>query len=387
MEKEYGLVLAGGGTKGAYEVGVWQALQELNIKIKAISGTSIGAINAALILQDDFDKMLELYRTIKIDDIIKLDKELDSNKNIFNIKNISKLAIEYIEKKGLDNTALRKTAEKYLDIEKIYSSNIEFALTTYSFKSGEAEELFLKDIPKEKFIDYLLASACFPIFKAQKIEDKEFVDGGFYDNIPANLLIKNGYKDLIVVDITGVGIKRKSLDKDVHIKMLRSDEDLGGTFEFNQETIQKNIKKGYLDTLRSFNSVQGHYYYFKASEFNEFLEDYNLKTINGLECAAKIYGIDRLRVLNYREFIDELLNKHKEIESNYAKVRKNMDIKNLIKYHREISKLIEKGFGICLLMDIITTQPSARNFKIVRKTFQEYLEAADAMLELTYRED
>lgn len=383
MNREYGLVLAGGGTKGAYEVGVWQALKELKINIKAISGTSIGAINAALILQDDFNKMLELYKNITIDDILKLDKELDPNKNIFNIKNISKLAIEYIEKKGLDNTALRETAIKYLDIDKIYSSKIDFALTTYSFKSGEAEELFLKDIPKDEFIDYLLASACFPIFKSQKIGDKEFVDGGFYDNIPANLLIKNGYKNLIVVDITGVGIKRKSLDKDVYIKMLRSDEDLGGTFEFNQEKIQNNIKKGYLDTLRAFNSVQGHYYYFKASEFNEFLEDFNLKTINGLECAAKIYGIDRYRVLKYKEFIDELIEKHKDAEERYNKVRHNLDIKSLIKHHREISSMIDKGLGICLLMDIISSQPSMRNSKFIKKSFSEYLEAADAMLELT----
>lgn len=56
MDKEFGLVLAGGGTKGAYEVGVWKALKELNISITAIAGTSIGALNAALILQDDFEK-------------------------------------------------------------------------------------------------------------------------------------------------------------------------------------------------------------------------------------------------------------------------------------------------------------------------------------------
>ena len=54
-EKEYGLVLAGGGTKEAYQVGVWKALQELNINVTAIVGTSIGALNGALFLQDDID--------------------------------------------------------------------------------------------------------------------------------------------------------------------------------------------------------------------------------------------------------------------------------------------------------------------------------------------
>ncbi len=52
-----GLVLSGGGGKGAYEIGVWEAIKELNIDkyIKVVSGTSIGAINAALFAQDDFE--------------------------------------------------------------------------------------------------------------------------------------------------------------------------------------------------------------------------------------------------------------------------------------------------------------------------------------------
>ena len=56
--REYGLVLAGGGTKGAYQVGVWKALKELNINVKGIVGASIGSLNGALFLQDDF-KMVE----------------------------------------------------------------------------------------------------------------------------------------------------------------------------------------------------------------------------------------------------------------------------------------------------------------------------------------
>lgn len=45
-----GLVLSGGGAKGAYEVGVWQALHEAGLAgdVTAVSGTSIGAVNAAL---------------------------------------------------------------------------------------------------------------------------------------------------------------------------------------------------------------------------------------------------------------------------------------------------------------------------------------------------
>ena len=53
-----GLVLSGGGGKGAYELGVWKALKELNLNkyISVFSGTSIGAFNAALFAMDDLEK-------------------------------------------------------------------------------------------------------------------------------------------------------------------------------------------------------------------------------------------------------------------------------------------------------------------------------------------
>ncbi len=382
MEKEFGLVLAGGGTKGAYEVGVWKALQELKINIKAITGASIGALNAALILQNDFEKMVDLYKNIEIGNILTLKREIDTNKNIFNIKNLGKLAAEYIENGGLENNALRETINKYVDIEKIYSSPIDFGLVTYS-KNGESKQLLKKDIPKDKMVEYLLATACFPIFKAQKIDDINYYDGGLCDNIPINLLIKNNYKNIIVVDVTGIGFKRKNIDKNVYIKMIRSDEDLGGSFEFNHERIEKNMKLGYLDTLKAFNSVQGHIYYFKSSEFNIFLENFNLKTIYGLENAAKIYGVDKYKVYTYEEFIKTLLKRHNEAEQRYNKIKEKIETKKIMKYYKEITEMIDKGLGICLLMSLILEQPSIRNSKMINKSFSKYLEAAEAMIELT----
>ena len=47
-EISYGLVLGGGGAKGSYQLGVWQALLELQVSIKKILGVSIGSINGAL---------------------------------------------------------------------------------------------------------------------------------------------------------------------------------------------------------------------------------------------------------------------------------------------------------------------------------------------------
>ena len=56
LTKEYGLVLEGGGAKGAYQIGAWKALREAGVKLKGIAGTSVGALNGALICMGDLEK-------------------------------------------------------------------------------------------------------------------------------------------------------------------------------------------------------------------------------------------------------------------------------------------------------------------------------------------
>lgn len=50
----FGIVLAGGGGRGAYQIGCWKKLKELGLdRFSVISGTSVGALNAALIAAGD----------------------------------------------------------------------------------------------------------------------------------------------------------------------------------------------------------------------------------------------------------------------------------------------------------------------------------------------
>ncbi|RVU55577.1 patatin-like phospholipase family protein [Anaerosphaera multitolerans] len=58
----YGLVLEGGGAKGAYQIGAYFALKELGYEFEAVVGTSIGSINGALIVMGEADKALKLWK-------------------------------------------------------------------------------------------------------------------------------------------------------------------------------------------------------------------------------------------------------------------------------------------------------------------------------------
>ena len=177
-EKEYGLVLAGGGTKGAYEVGIWKALKEIGLNITAVVGTSIGALNGALFLQDDLESVVKMYENIKIDNIMNVNG-INADKNIFDLANIFNLAADYTKQRGIDNTPLREMIRKYVDMDKLYNSKIDFGLVTYSVKNKAPLQVFKNDIPKDQMENYLLASSCFPIFKPQLINGEEYYEEKF----------------------------------------------------------------------------------------------------------------------------------------------------------------------------------------------------------------
>ena len=376
-EREYGLVLAGGGTKGAYQIGTWKALQELNIKVKGIAGASIGALNGALFLQDNFQSTVKLYENIKINNIMKVEG-MNANKNLFDLSNIFNLAADFTKQKGIDNTPLRELIKQYIDIDKLYESEIDFGLVTYSVKNKTPLQKFKNEIPKEQMVDYLLASSCFPIFKPQLIDGEEYFDGGLYDNTPSNMLIEKGYKNIIIADIAGIGFSKKSVNKDVYVKVISPSEDLGGTFEFNHERIINNIKLGYLDTMRSFNKLQGHIYYFKPEEFSKMLEVFNLQTIYGLEYAAQIYKMYKYREYGFDEFIKELNKKHLEAEKLYNKMKKE----NLIQVGKRLNKLFDKGLGICIVKDIYMDRPASRLSNGMLNFIKDYIVSAKALIEL-----
>ena len=75
LTKEYGLVLEGGGAKGAYQIGAWKAMREAGVKIKGIAGTSVGALNGALICMDDLTNAEKVWENISYSSIMSVEDE------------------------------------------------------------------------------------------------------------------------------------------------------------------------------------------------------------------------------------------------------------------------------------------------------------------------
>ena len=377
--EKWGLVLSGGGTKGAYEVGAWRAIRELKIPLRGIAGTSIGALNAALFLSTELKKIEEIYRTIRITDVLPVGDGIDPEKNVFDPANLLPIMKEYFIRRGLDNSPLHSLLLKYLDVDKIYDSPLDLGIVTFDVQSREPLRLFKEDIEKEKLTDYLLASANFPIFRTQDLGGKRFLDGGLYDNMPFNPMIERGYTHLIVIDINGLGLTRKVENPDkVCLKMVSCSEDLGGTFEFNRERITRNMKLGYLDTMKAFHKLFGSHYFFRRPAFNDLLLNFDLGTIAGLEIAARQFGMERCRIYDAGVFIDELENRFTERQQIYtalaAEKKQSFDVLGL-------HKIIQSGAGIPALFSLFNEQPNYRNSTLA-KAFPEASAGASALIEL-----
>ena len=137
--------------------------------------------------------------------------------------------------------------------------------------------------------------------------------------MPFNPLIERGYTHLIVADINGIGQTRKVENADkVFLKMISCSEPLGGTFEFNRERIEKNMKLGYLDTLKAFHKLFGSYFFFRRPSFNDLLLNFDLDTIWGLERLRKSMGwTDFISIRRKGRFLDDLENLYDATERKY----------------------------------------------------------------------
>ena len=260
--KQYGLVLGGGGARGSYEVGVWKALREMNIPLCAVVGTSVGALNGAIVVQDEFEKAAHLWCNITFEHVVKVQRAIENiEQKEMSFKTKFNTIMNAFFDGGLDTAPLKKLLQDTIDEEKIRKSPIDFGVVTFSVTDFEPVSIFKKDIPQGKIVDYLLASACLPIFKRQQIGNKAFLDGGFYNNIPANMLTEKGIKDLVVVDIAGPGFVQKVNAKEHNMIYIKNKKPLGGILAFNSQRAIKNMEMGYKDALKKFGNLTGTKYY------------------------------------------------------------------------------------------------------------------------------
>ncbi|MBE5973915.1 patatin-like phospholipase family protein [Lacrimispora xylanisolvens] len=320
LNREYGLVLEGGGAKGAYQIGAWKALREADVKIKGIAGASVGSLNGALICMDDLDRAEEIWKNIDYSQVMSVSNETMEalKKKDFKSLNLQELiakGFQLVKDGGFDITPLKDLIANVVgDETKIVDSDRELYSVTYSVSDRKELVVDLRKGEMGTVKDMLLASAYFLAFKNEKLGGKRYMDGGGFNNVPLDVLIDHGYEDIIVIRIYGWGADKERVVKipdGTKVYHIAPRQDLGGILEFDKKQARKNLTLGYYDAKRFLYDLAGRIYYIDAPKTEPYYFDKMMSEMELLKLYMKdMIGEEGLEALSgYRVFTETLFPK------------------------------------------------------------------------------
>ncbi|PZL69857.1 hypothetical protein CI088_16520 [Enterococcus plantarum] len=330
------LVLGGGGARGAYQIGVWQALEELGISVDIITGTSVGALNGALILQDDFEAAKNMWEKIETQKILSFPTTTASADTLSGmVSQIGSFTINAIQSKGVSTLPLRNLIKDTFSQEKMQQVTLDFYLVTTELPNLQEKDIHFNTCQSERWQSWLLASASFfPAMAATQIDGKYYVDGGYRNNIPVDIALQKGATECIVVDVKGPGITKPiKIPTTATVLNIQSSWSMGAVLLFDGARSTQNIQLGYLETMKAIGrNYLGHWYTFDETlknveafqrEFFAYIEyTYQIKLWNSTEqknkiCKKlrKVYK-DRVYTENIGLVLVELLAKNQEISAS-----------------------------------------------------------------------
>ncbi len=300
-QMKVGLVLSGGGAKGAYQVGVLRALRELGTQVDMVSGASIGALNGGILasaptLNEGIERIEKLWSVLAETSPIQLNSmsyirlavsagavlvpsarflmlALGLNEEaILSDKPLAELMDEY-----LDTNELSKGLPLYVSVYRSLGATIDigrcFLAATELKDTPDSEFLHVQSLPKDEQRNALLASAALPkLFKAREVLGSKYTDGGqggwlkAQGNTPIQPLIDAGCNLIIVTHLSNGSFWSRNDFPGVTIleirpqsTMARATGLMGGAKDllgFDTSKIPSWIEQGYKDTLHCVGRVK-----------------------------------------------------------------------------------------------------------------------------------
>ncbi len=218
-KKNWGLVLSGGGGKGAYQAGAIKAIEEAKIPITAVSGASVGALNAALYATYPADEIIHIWQGVRPEIALSQERLGD----LIRVNAIPQL---------------------------LPKSNVSCYVNAYHIESGETRYFRSNDYRGEGIVKLFLASCAIPvIYPPVKFQGSLYWDGGILDNTPIDILYENGYRNFVVISLDPDSKIEDYPDSEI-IKIAPSEkwDFFNGTLNFNPRDIRGKIRMGYRET-------------------------------------------------------------------------------------------------------------------------------------------
>jgi NTE family protein len=278
MTMKIGLILAGGGAKGAYQSGVVKYLAEIDFVPQMIAGTSIGALNGAILashapFKHAADRLWELWTELSQADIIRsqigryLLQALASIKHIDDPSLFDPTPLEAFLEYAVNPQQLRRGIELWVaafpsahnsslvslqDRGQIVSTLANFV---NSHRGQSANYIHVQSAKTDAEIyQTLLASAAIPMaFSPRKVEGVHYVDGWLGDNVPLKALAQRGCTHAIVIHLENGELWSRHDFPNQTIIEIRPQKDIGGLttlLDFSPDRVSLLQERGYQDAKR-----------------------------------------------------------------------------------------------------------------------------------------
>lgn len=288
-----GIVFSGGFAKGAYEIGFCKAILEyieMN-NIKAVSGASIGAINAYGFINNRFDYLFEVWRNLEFKSAKEFLVKSDKRKVIYN----------YIEDMQAEVTEENETP--------CYINYIKVPNISLCYKNVNKEHNKIQN-------DFLKASISVPgLYNPILVKEDYYVDGAFLDNTPIAPL-ENEDLDLIFVlrfDHASEQYQELKTDAAIIEIVFEDDKKLKDYFYFNSSLTNRLIEQGYR----------------KSKDILDIVFRYG-EDIDYIKSIARIYNQESRKNIipkSGEEIVNKMNKLRKIFKNEYLDIRKEEDTK------------------------------------------------------------
>lgn len=279
------LVLSGGGSHGAYQVGVLRALAEANVEdYKLICGVSVGALNAGFLAQYPVGEFEQA-----VNDLAKFWRGL-TTRSIYKTRTLGMLSALW-NPSVFDSRPLQKLVRGMYNAERIEQSGKLLRIGAVCWETGEYRSVSEQSHP---LVEWILASASYPVFfQPIRIDGLNWSDGGLRNVTPIADALESGateadvivaentervgtwsgdgknalpayfergfaivmkelaHNDLQVVGLSNEYVKRVPPYDKCKVRVVEPSVELsGGSLTFEPEDIATNMELGYEDGLR-----------------------------------------------------------------------------------------------------------------------------------------
>ena len=312
-QEKTALVLSGGAARGAYEMGVWQALTELGVQIDMVCGTSIGAMNAYIVALGSYEKARDMWLNMKTEEVFDFDHALAEGGGSFT---------------GIKDILMADFPE-----DEVRASKTDFGLCTVRLNEAGSMDpdtwtplyLWKGDIPEGKLMDYVLAScSCYPVVKPYEIDGTKYLDGGFYDYIPVRMALDKGAERIIAVNLEAVGlVQGGDIEKaGARLTMIEPSDELGNFVVFDPANTRRIMRMGYLDTMKIYGAFDGQRYAFMKGSMDQ-------RSLAAAERTGEIFGLNSGVIYSKQSYFNALRKEIDECRQMLDGAKLDVDLKKL----------------------------------------------------------